>query len=114
MKYILTILTLALPFAARARFVESAAARPAVSTIAAAKKMSDDAKVVVEGKIQKQIKKDKYLFGDGADTIVVEIDRDVWRGVDVSEKDRLRIFGEVDASLFRAAEIEADAVEIIK
>jgi len=83
-----------------------------VSTVAEAMKMSDDSAVVLEGKIEKALGKDKYLFRDQTGSITVEIDDEDWRGV-VTPEDKIVIHGEVDKELFNT-EIDADRVEVVK
>ncbi len=83
-----------------------------VSTVAEAMKMSDDSAVVLEGKIEKALGKDKYLFHDQTGSVTVEIDADDWRGV-VKPEDTVVIRGEVEKELFNT-EIDADSVEIKK
>lgn len=86
----------------------------AVSTVVEAEKMADDKNVILEGKIIQHIRKDKYMFEDATGSIIVEIDNDVWKGVTVTPEDKVRIFGEVDKSMFKDTKIEVDRIEKIK
>ncbi len=113
MKYFLALTVLALPNIVHAKFT-GPSDKPMISTIAEVKDSRDDTKVILDGVIEKQTKKEHYLFNDGKNTITVEIDNDVWRGLDVSEKDKVRIFGEVAHSMFHDTKIEVEAIEIIK
>lgn len=114
MKYILTIaMVLALPVMAAARYTGPLSNQTAVS-VAEAKKLFDDTYVVLEGRIENRIRGDNYLFSDGTGTIVVEIEDDEWRGATVSENDRVRIYGEVDTSLFHETEIEVKSIDILR
>ncbi|MDR2588050.1 MAG: NirD/YgiW/YdeI family stress tolerance protein [Spirochaetales bacterium] len=65
-------------------------------TTAEAKTLRDDAKVVLQGKIIRSLGDEKYTFRDSAGEIIVEIDRDVWRGLSVSENDAVEIRGEIE------------------
>lgn len=67
-----------------------------ISTVKDAMGMPDDTMVSLQGKIQKRLKKDKYQFQDNTGSIVVEIDKDVWRGQTVTPNDTIMIDGEID------------------
>jgi uncharacterized protein (TIGR00156 family) len=83
-----------------------------VSKVSDAKKLPDDAKVTLEGKIERRLGNEKYLFNDGQDTITLDIDDDEWRGLSVGADDVVIIYGEVDRSPFRAeVQIEVDRIE---
>ncbi|MHB9296103.1 hypothetical protein PilKf_01857 [Pillotina sp. SPG140] len=72
-------------------------------------KMPHDADVIVEGTIEYHIKGKKYLFSDGTDTIVVEIDHAVWNGLSIGAEDIVRISGEIDRK-FQRIEIEVESI----
>ena len=78
-------------------------------TVAEALKLSDDTPVVLEGKIEKNLGGEKYLFKDNSASVTVEIDNDDWRGITVSEQDLIEIHGEVDKDLMNF-EIDVDSV----
>ncbi len=85
-----------------------------VSTVAEALKAKDDMHVVLEGKIETRIKKEHYRFSDNTGAMTVEIDDDKWGGVNVSENDKVRLYGETDASALRQTTIDVKRIEIIK
>ena len=78
-------------------------------TVADALKLSDDTPVVLEGKIEKNLGGEKYLFKDNTASVTIEIDNDDWRGVTVGEQDLIEIHGEVDKDLMNF-EIDVDVV----
>jgi uncharacterized protein (TIGR00156 family) len=80
-----------------------------VSGIQDAKRMWDESPVVLEGKIERFVGNEKYMFSDGSDTIIVEIDHDLWYGLSVGEADIVVIYGEVDKNYGRV-EIDVDRV----
>ena len=82
------------------------------STVAEALKMQDDTAVILNGKIEKSLGNEKYLFNDGTGTIVVEIDDDDWRGVTVKPENTVEIKGEVDKELMAEPEIDVDTVTL--
>ena len=83
------------------------------STVADALKMSDDAAVVLEGKILKSLGDEKYQFSDNTGMVTIEIDNEDWRGVDVTPQDTILIKGEIDKDVF-STEIDVDIVELKK
>ncbi|MDR1390213.1 MAG: NirD/YgiW/YdeI family stress tolerance protein [Treponema sp.] len=80
-----------------------------ISTIQEAKKMPDESPVALEGKIECFAGDEKYVFTGGNDTIVVEIDNGVWRGLSIGAADVVVIYGEVDKN-FGRIKIEVDKV----
>ena len=56
----------------------------AVVSVEQAKGMSDDTVVILQGNIQKKVGDELYLFSDGKDTVIIEIDDDEWNGITVS------------------------------
>ncbi|MBQ2810700.1 MAG: YgiW/YdeI family stress tolerance OB fold protein [Alphaproteobacteria bacterium] len=86
---------------------------PSVNTVAEALKMSDDMAVVLEGKIEKSLGNEEYMFSDSTGSIKVEIDDDNWRGVTVTPEDKVVIRGEVEKDMFKT-EIEVDKIELKK
>ena len=84
------------------------------STVKQALALSDDARVVLEGKIVSEFRPEHYQFVDkNGDTIEVEIDHKDWRGVTVDENTPVRIYGEVDKDFMKTS-IDVKTIEIIK
>lgn len=83
-----------------------------VVTVKQVKEMRDDVPVVVQGKILQRMGDDKYLFEDSTGSITVEIDNEDWRGQTVSPTDTVKLYGDVDAGLFKT-EIDVEYVEKI-
>ncbi|MDU8923741.1 NirD/YgiW/YdeI family stress tolerance protein [Pasteurellaceae bacterium LIM206] len=73
-------------------------------------KWEDDAFVVLEGNIIKQVGKKDFVFKDDSGELTLEIDRKAWRGEVISPKDKVKIIANVDKS-FGKLEVEALAVE---
>lgn len=80
-------------------------------SVAEVKQLSDDAHVKLVGKIEKHLGGDDYQFSDGTDSVIVEIDHDVWRGLTVGPEDTVEIYGEVDKDFF---EFKIDVDKILK
>lgn len=102
---------------ALAGFVADAPVAPqnadAIVTVAQAKKMRDDTPVIVQGNIVQRMGDEKYLFRDGTDSVIVEIDDEDWGGVEVRTSDTVKLYGEVDSGLFKT-EIDVDRIEKIE
>lgn len=84
------------------------------TTVQDAKKMNDDSRVALTGKIVSRIGDDKYLFRDATGDIVVEIEDEDFGGQDVSAENTVIIIGEVDKDFGREAEIDAKGLKVIK
>lgn len=84
---------------------------PSISktTVEKAKTFKDDMPVVLEGNIVQHLGKDKYLFRDQTGDITIEIDNDDWKGVTVTPKDSVTIYGEVDKD-WNSIEIDVDSI----
>lgn len=82
-----------------------------VSTVAAAKEMRDDQRVVLRGYIVKSLGDELYLFKDDTGTINVDIDGKRWKGQVITPEDLVEIRGEVDKDWHS---IEIDVKRIIK
>lgn len=81
-----------------------------IVTIKQVKEMRDDVPVVVQGNIVQRMGDEKYLFEDKTGSITVEIDDEDWRGQTITPSDTVKLYGEVDAGLFKT-EIDVDYVE---
>lgn len=69
---------------------------PDVTTVKQALQMNDDSRISLRGKIVRSLGDEMYLFQDATGTIEVEIDYEVWRGLNVTPEDTVVISGEVD------------------
>jgi uncharacterized protein (TIGR00156 family) len=67
--------------------------------------------VELTGKISSQTGCEKYLFGDGTGTVVLDIDDKRWRGLSVGPDDVVVVRGEVDRDL---GKIEIDVRSVTK
>ncbi|EAQ8164596.1 YgiW/YdeI family stress tolerance OB fold protein [Salmonella enterica] len=87
--------------------------KPGLSSVARAKTLRDDAWVVLEGNIVKQIGHELYEFRDNSGTVYVDIDDKYWLGNTVSPDTRVRIEGEVDKD-WNSTEIDVKNIQILK
>jgi uncharacterized protein (TIGR00156 family) len=74
-------------------------------------KLPDDAEVRLTGYIVKNIGDEKYEFRDDTGTIIVEIDDEDWKGMEVSPEDRVEITGEVDQE-WQKTELDVDTIRL--
>lgn len=81
-----------------------------IVTVKQVKEMRDDVPVIVQGNIVQRMGDEKYLFEDSTGSITVEIDNKDWRSQTVTPSDTVKLYGEVDAGLFKT-EIDVDYVE---
>ena len=70
---------------------------------------ADNSMITLEGNITQQIDDDEFWFTDGTCQIRVEIERQVWNGLNVGPNDKIRIFGKLDNEVFDRAELEVYA-----
>lgn len=78
-------------------------------SVAEAKKLGDDAHVKLVGKIEKHLGGENYQFTDDTDSVIIEIDHDVWGGLTVGPDETVTIYGTIDKDLFDF-KIEVDKI----
>lgn len=84
-----------------------------VSTVAQAKTSKDDAWVVLEGHLVRQVGRELYEFRDESGAINIDIDDKLWQGQNVTPADNVRIEGEVDKD-WNSVEIDAKSIRMLK
>ena len=99
---------------ASAQYVGPSAAPTYRSVAEVLKNPVDDAPVVLEGYIIKQVGKEKYLFSDGAGEIRVDIDQKYFPTTPVNEKTKVQIRGEIEKDFLQSPEIDVEHLSIIK
>lgn len=67
-----------------------------VKTVAQAKRAYDDTYVVLRGNITGKVGEEKYTFKDSTGSIRVEIDDDIWGGLNVNSATKVTLHGKVD------------------
>ncbi|RRD57616.1 NirD/YgiW/YdeI family stress tolerance protein [Comamonadaceae bacterium OH2545_COT-014] len=116
MKKITALLALsaaALATPALAQFTGPGAQPAATSVKAILDNPVDDQRVVLRGKIVRQIKGDKYIFSDGKSEIRVEIDSHLFpAGTPVNATTAVEISGEVEKDFMESPEIDVDTLRI--
>ena len=71
----------------------------------------DDSRAVLQGKIVREIKHEKYLFSDGQNNIIADIDDDVWLGLTITPNDLIEIEGYIDNDVFERTEVEVKRIK---
>lgn len=85
-----------------------------MGTIAQLKNLPDNSALVIKGNIVRQIRGDLYEVKDNTGSVEIEIDNKYWNGQNVTSKDTLRLFVEVDKD-FMHTEYEVKApVELVR
>lgn len=80
-------------------------------TVAEVAGLPDDTEVRLTGYIVKKLGDEKYEFRDDTGTVVVEIDDDDWKGIEVSPETRVEIAAEVDQE-GQTTELDVDSIRL--
>ena len=86
-------------------------ATPAAISVKQALQAADNSMITLVGNITQQIDDDEFWFTDGTGQIRVEIERQVWNGLNIGPNDKIRIFGKLDNEMFDRAELEVLRIE---
>ena len=84
-----------------------------VTTIAQAKSMYDDSRVILEGYIVAQIDDDEFTFQDSTGTIRIDVEDHAWNGLSVTRNDKIRIYGKLDKEFFSSI-IDVYQIELVR
>jgi uncharacterized protein (TIGR00156 family) len=82
------------------------------TTVAEARNLRDNTPVILQGKIERFLGDEKYLFSDDSGSIIVEIDHRVWGNLAIDQNDVVEIDGEIDRD-FRGNEVEVRTIKKI-
>jgi uncharacterized protein (TIGR00156 family) len=80
-------------------------------SVADALSLPDESNVWLSGHIVKAIGDEKYEFKDATGTLVVEIDDEDWRGLNVAPDKKVDIAGEIDKE-WNGVEFEVDMIRL--
>jgi uncharacterized protein (TIGR00156 family) len=86
---------------------------PGLTTVAQAKSLPDDAWVVLEGHIVKQIGHELYEFRDKSGTIHLDLDDKRWMGQTAAPADKVHVEGKVDKE-WNSVEIDVKTLRLMK
>ncbi len=110
---ILAIISIMTATTACAAYKGPSAREHANNTVREALNAKDDQEMALEGFIVNHLRKDKYTFRDKTGSIVIEIDKEDLYNIDIDDKTRVRIIGEVDKD-FSETTFDVDFIRIIK
>lgn len=82
-------------------------------TAAEAAQLRDDVYVKVVGYITKSLGDEKYEFRDDSGTLVIEIDDEDWRGLEVTPESKVELIGEIDKD-WRKVELDVDRINLVQ
>lgn len=68
--------------------------------------------VTLKGSLKKNVRRAQYIFADATGSIRVRIEREVWRGREISRNDRIEIRGKVENDV-RGRFIDVYAFKVI-
>jgi len=85
-----------------------------VVTVSKAKTLADESGVTLTGTIVKHIAGDHFEFKDATGSIVIDIDDDLWKPLQLKAGDKVRIVGEVDTHRVKPTDIEVFKIERVK
>lgn len=84
----------------------------ATVSVAQAKDLKDDSKVIIKGQLVKSLGNEKYEFKDATGSMTVDIDNDKWNGKAVKANTRVTLVGEIDVDHFPKKSVEVDVDEV--
>lgn len=74
---------------------------------------ADDTPVKLQGYILRALGDDKYEFKDESGTLVVEIDKEDWGGIEATPATRVELRGEIDKE-WKKTEVDVDSVRLLQ
>jgi uncharacterized protein (TIGR00156 family) len=82
-------------------------------TVAEALRLRDDTRVILQGKIERHIRSEYYLFADETGNIRIEIPPRVWGSLNVTQNDIIEITGIIDRHLFTRNRVYVRNIRIL-
>jgi uncharacterized protein (TIGR00156 family) len=73
----------------------------------------DDLDVVLQGRIVRQVRSERYVFTDGTGEIEIKIDDKRFPAEPIDDKIRVEITGEIEKDFRKPAHIDVDAVRVL-
>ena len=104
------LLSSPLAFAKSDQMLLQEAAKNQVS-VAKAKTLKDETGVTLKGTIVKHIAGDDFEFKDATGTIILDVDDDLWKPMQLKAGDKVKVMGEVDRHRSKPTDIEVIRLE---
>jgi len=83
-------------------------------TVAEALRLRDDAPVIMQGRIERHIRSEYYMFADETGNMRVEIPPRIWGNLRVTQDDLIEITGVVDRHLFSRNRIYVRSIRLLQ
>ena len=85
-------------------------------TVAQAQTLPDETGVTLNGKIVRQLatQSDEFEFKDKTGSIIIEVDDEQWKSLQLKAGDKVRILGEVDTHSDQPTDIDVIQIERVK
>lgn len=75
-------------------------------SVAEAKQLSDETAVTLSGVIVRKMHEDHFELQDSSGVITLEVDRELWRPMNLKKGDQVKVIGEVDTHNGQPADID--------
>ncbi|AMM29908.1 MULTISPECIES: NirD/YgiW/YdeI family stress tolerance protein [Acinetobacter] len=85
-----------------------------VVTVSKVKTLADESGVTLTGTIVKHIAGDHFELKDATGSIIIDIDDDLWKPLELKAGDKVRVVGEVDKHRVKPTDIEVFQIERVK
>ncbi|TCB47644.1 NirD/YgiW/YdeI family stress tolerance protein [Acinetobacter sp. ANC 4779] len=85
-----------------------------VVTVAKAKTLTDETGVTLKGTIVQHISGDDFEFKDSTGSIVIDVDDDLWKPMQLKAGDKVSIIGEIDTHRIKPTDIDVIQIERMK
>lgn len=82
-----------------------------VVTVAKAKTLKDETGVALTGTIVQHIAGDNFELKDSTGTIMIEVDDDLWKPMQLKVGDKVKVIGEVDTHRKKPTDIDVIQIE---
>lgn len=85
-----------------------------VVTVAKAKTLKDETGVTLQGTIVQHILGDNFEFKDATGSIIIDVDDDLWKPLQLKAGDKVKVIGEVDTHTKNPTDIDVIQIESVK
>ncbi|WP_150378136.1 NirD/YgiW/YdeI family stress tolerance protein [Acinetobacter pittii] len=85
-----------------------------VVTVSKVKTLADESGVTLTGTIVKHIAGDHFELKDATGSIIIDIDDDLWKPLELKAGDKVRVVGEVDKHRVKPTDIEVFQIERVE
>jgi uncharacterized protein (TIGR00156 family) len=75
-------------------------------------KMKDNSYITIQGNIIKKISDDKYILKDSTGTMIVEIDEEKLKGININQNNKVELTGELEKD-FNGIMLDVDSIRHI-